>query len=69
VEIGHRQELGFTVFHPRDLGTGLARRAVPRAPGMLRVSLEATGGTGFSVPTGLRWPAGLTSVHPLLLRG
>src|SRR5262249_25604143 len=69
VEIGHRQELGFTVFHPLDLGKGLALRAVPIATGIIRVSLEATGGTVFSVPTELRCPAGLNSVHHLLLRG
>jgi hypothetical protein len=69
VEIGHRQEFGFPVFHPLGLGKGLALWAVPIATGIRRVALEATGGTVFRVPTELRCPAGLKSVHHLLLRG
>ena len=66
VEIGHRQEFGFTVFHPLDLGKGLALWAVPIATGIIRVALEATGGTVFRVPTELRCPADLNSVLPVM---
>src|SRR5262245_17598081 len=58
VEIGHRQELGFTVLNPLDLGKGLAIRAVPIATRIIGVPLEPTGGTVFGVPTELRRPAG-----------
>src|SRR5262245_34124182 len=69
VEIGHRQQLGFTVLNPLDFGKGLALRAVPIAAGIIGVPLEPTGGTVFSVATELRRPADLDSVHHLLLRG
>jgi hypothetical protein len=69
VEIGHGQPCRLPVLHPLHLGKRLALRAVAMATGIRRVSLEPTAGTVFGVPPELRRPAGLDSVHHLLMRG
>jgi hypothetical protein len=69
VEIGHRQQLGFAILDPLGFGKGLTLRAVTITTGIIGVPFESTGGTVFGVPTELCRPAGLDSVHHMLLRG
>src|SRR5262249_40656100 len=69
VEIGHRQQLGFTILNPLAFGKGLALRAVPMATGMIGVPLEPTGGTMFGVPTELHRSTGFKITHHPLMRG
>ena len=69
VEIGHRQQLGFAVLDPLDLGKRLTLGAVTIATGIIRVPFEPTAGTVFGVPAELRRPAGLEVAHHLLMRG